>query len=64
MVAAAEDGMSRRAAATRFLVSESRTIELMQRWGKTGSVAPAQMCGHRKAPLRGTRRRPAPPLRA
>jgi transposase len=64
MVAAAEDGTSRRAAATRCLVSENRAIELMQRWRKTGSVAPAQMCGHRKTLLHGTRRKPAPPLRA
>lgn len=53
IVAAVEGGTSRRAAAARFSVSESCAIKLVQRWQKTGSVAPGQMGGHRKALLRG-----------
>ena len=33
--------MSRRAAAARFAVSQSCAIKLVQRWKRTGSVAPA-----------------------
>ena len=41
IVGAVEDGLSRRAAATRFAVSQSCAIKLLQRWKDTGSVAPA-----------------------
>jgi transposase len=37
--------LSRRAAAERFRVSESCAIKLLQRWQRTGSVAPAPMGG-------------------
>jgi transposase len=40
IVRAIEDGLSRRAAAARFAVSQSCAIKLMQRWKGTGSVAP------------------------
>jgi hypothetical protein len=53
IVAAVEDGTLRRAAAARFSVSQSCAIRLMRRWQKTGSLAPAQMGGHRKALLHG-----------
>jgi transposase len=53
IVAAIEDGTSRRAAAGRCSVSESCAIKLKQRWQKTGSVTPAQMGSHRKVPLHG-----------
>lgn len=45
MVAAVEGGASRRAAAKQFAVSVSCVIKLMQRWRRTGSVAPGQMGG-------------------
>jgi putative transposase len=41
IVAAVEGGLSRRAAAKRFAVSESCAVKLIQRWTRTGSVAPA-----------------------
>ena len=40
-----EAGSSRRAAAAQFAVSESCAIKLMQRWERTGSVAPAPFGG-------------------
>ncbi len=49
IVRAVEGGRSRRAAAAQFAVSESCAIKLMQRWERTGSVAPAPM-GGRKEP--------------
>lgn len=45
IVGAVAGGLSRRAAAERFDVSESCAIKLVQRWQRTGSVAPAQMGG-------------------
>ena len=42
IVAAVEGGLSRRAAAARFAISESCAVKLMQRWMQTGSVAPAR----------------------
>jgi transposase len=41
IVGAVEGGLSRRAAATRFAVSQSCAIKLLQRWKDTGSAAPA-----------------------
>jgi transposase len=43
IVRAVEGGLSRRAAAARFAVSESCAIKLVQRWKRTGSVAPATL---------------------
>ena len=43
IVRAVEGGLSRRAAAARFAVSQSCAIKLVQRWKRTGSVAPAAM---------------------
>ena len=51
LVAAVEGGMSCRAAAARFAVSESAAIKLMQRWERTGSLEPGQMGGHRPVVL-------------
>jgi transposase len=45
LIAAIEGGNSRRGAAERFGVSESCAIKLMQRWERTGSLAPGQMGG-------------------
>jgi transposase len=45
IVQAVEAGSSRRAAAAQFAVSESCAIKLLQRWQRTGSVAPAAMGG-------------------
>jgi transposase len=42
IVDAVECGLSRRAAAERFAVSESCAIKLLQRWTRTGSVEPAK----------------------
>ncbi len=39
IVSAVEGGLSRRAAAARFAVTQSCAIKLMQRWADTGSVA-------------------------
>jgi transposase len=41
IVRAVEGGLSRRAAAARFAVSESCAVKLLQHWTRTGSVAPA-----------------------
>jgi putative transposase len=51
IVAVVEAGMSCRAAAARFTVSESAVIKLMQRYRETGSFAPGQMGGHRRLKL-------------
>jgi transposase len=48
IVEAVETGLSRRGAAERFAVSESSAIKLMQRWERTGSVAPGAMGGAKK----------------
>ena len=45
IIRAVEGGLSRRAAAERFEVSESCAIKLVQRWERTGSVAPGAMGG-------------------
>ena len=45
IVEAVEGGSSRRATALRFAVSVSAVIKLMQRWQRTGAVAPGQMGG-------------------
>lgn len=55
IVAAIEGGMSRRAAARHFGVSESAAIKLMGRYERTGSVAPGQMGGHRRRILESER---------
>ena len=47
IVAAVEDGASRRAAADRFAVSESTAIKLVPQWEQTGSREPGQMGGYR-----------------
>lgn len=47
IVGAVEAGLSRRAAAARFAVSESCAIKLVQHWKRTGSVAPRK--GTRKS---------------
>jgi transposase len=52
IVRAVEGGLSRRAAAARFAVSESCAIKLVQRWKRTGSVAPATLGAPRGRPLR------------
>lgn len=51
IVAAVEGGASRRAAAARFAVSESAAVKLVDRWERTGSLAPGQMGGHRRFAL-------------
>jgi transposase len=49
-------GMSARAAAVRFGVSESSAIKWVRRHRETGSVAPAQIGGHKPRLLRGALR--------
>ena len=51
MVRAVEAGASRHATARRFEVSVSCVIKLVQRWRRTGSVAPGQMGGQREHAL-------------
>jgi transposase len=51
IVAAVEGGLSRRAAAGRFAVSESCAIKLVRHWKRTGSVAPAQIGGYKRYAL-------------
>ena len=53
IVRVVEAGSSRRAAAAQFAVSESCAIKLMQRWKRTGSVAPAAMGGRKPHALAG-----------
>src|SRR5918995_679483 len=48
IVRAVAEGSSIRQAATRFAVSPSAAVKLMQRVRRTGSTAPAKMCGHRR----------------
>ena len=55
IVAAIEGGMSRRAAARHFGVSESAAIKLMRRYRATGSVEPGKMGGHRQPVLQSER---------
>lgn len=47
-----KEGMSRRAAAFRFGVSESSAIKWVRRWRLTGSRAPAGTGGHRPSALK------------
>ena len=53
LVAAIEDGSSRRQAAARFAVSPSAAVKLMQRVRETGSTAPGRIGGYRKPKLAG-----------
>lgn len=53
IVAAVEGGLSCRAAAARFAVSESCAIKLLRRWKRTGSVEPGAMGGHKPFALAG-----------
>jgi putative transposase len=53
IIAAVEGGLSRRAAALRFAVSESCAIKLVRRWRQTGSVSPAQIGGYKPFALAG-----------
>jgi transposase len=48
-----ENGVSARAAAKVFGVSESSAIKWMQRWRRQGSVAPDPVRGHRRPLLEG-----------
>jgi transposase len=47
-----KEGMSRRAAALRFGVSESSAIKWVRRWRSTGSRAPVGTGGHRPSALK------------
>ena len=51
IVAAVEAGASRREAAERFSVSASCAVKLLQRWRRTGSVAPGQIGGQKRHAL-------------
>jgi len=51
IVAAVEGGLSCRAAAERFRVSESCAIKLLHRWKRTGSLAPGRMGGSKRFAL-------------
>jgi putative transposase len=51
IVAAVEAGASRREAAERFSVSASCAVKLLQRWRRTGSVAPGHICGQKRHAL-------------
>ena len=53
IVRAVEGGSSIRQAATRFEVSPSAAIKLMQRLRTTGSTAPAKIGGYRRPMLEG-----------
>jgi transposase len=55
LVGAVEGGMSCRAAARQFRVGDATVIRLMERYRKTGSVAPAKMGGHRPRVLENER---------
>lgn len=50
------DGLSRHAAAARFGVAPSSAIKWVNRYQKTGSVAPDQIGGHKPRTLRGEHR--------
>ena len=57
VVAAVERaGLSRHAAAARFGVAASSAVKWVRRYRETGSVAPAQMGGHKPRVLRGEHR--------
>src|SRR2546423_10740879 len=53
VAAVKSEGMSRRQAAARFGVSYSAAIDWLKRVGKTGSVAPGQMGGHKPRKISG-----------
>lgn len=53
IVAAVGSGLSCRAAASRFAVSESCAINLIRRWRQTGSAKPRAMGGHKPFALAG-----------
>ncbi len=53
IVRAVEAGISCRKAAAQFAVSVSCVIKLVQRWRRTGAVAPGQMGGWRDYALAG-----------
>jgi putative transposase len=48
-----EEGLSRRAAATRFGVEASTAINWVRRYRESGSLAPGQMGGHKPRAIRG-----------
>ena len=52
VAAVEEDGLSRRAAASRFGVGVSTAIDWVRRFRDTGSAAPGQMGGHKPKALR------------
>ena len=56
VVAAVEEGMSRRQAAVRFGVSYASAIKWLMRVRDTGSVAPGQMGGHKPKKISGSHR--------
>jgi transposase len=51
-----EAGESRHAVAERLGVSISSVIKWLQRFSKTGSVAPGKVAGHRRAKIAGAHR--------
>ena len=48
-----KEGLSRRAAATRFGIGVSTAIDWVRRFRETGSAAPGQMGGHKPRSIRG-----------
>ena len=52
VAAVEEDGLSRRAAASRFGVGVSTAIDWVRRFRETGSAAPGQMGGHKPKAIR------------
>ena len=56
VAAVAEEGLSRRQAATRFGVSDSTAINWLKRVATTGSVAPGQIGGHKPKKIAGAHR--------
>jgi putative transposase len=55
LVAAVDAGMTCRAAARQFAVSDSAVIKLVARYRATGSVTPGKMGGHRRPVLNDQR---------
>lgn len=53
LAAVLDEGMSARGAASRFGISESSAIKWVKRHRQTGSVAPAQIGGHKPRLLTG-----------
>src|SRR5215203_4420949 len=56
VAAVAQEGLSRRQAATRFGVSDSTAINWLKRVATTGSVAPGQIGGHKPKKIAGPHR--------